>query len=559
MQPRIGKLFFLLSMAVTIGLLLLSCAPAAPPIPTPTKGPAAAAPTPVSVMPTPAPSEEKPRYGGTLRITETGDAPSYDPHQESTIRTLAQVAPIFNGIVRYGPEDNSKVVGDLAEKWEVSPDGLTFTFYFPKGVKWHDGKPFTAEDARFTLDRIRRPPKGMLSLRRDLFHGIKSVDAVDDTTLRITLEYPRASLIPVLAMGWNLVVPKHLVEPLEGKKISTREAIGTGPYVFKEYTRGVQEVLTKNPNYFIPGRPYVDGVVLFVILDPAAMTSALRTGQLHIIGGAGIVPPEAAIVRKADPNIKLIKFKNLGFPHIGVNTQRKPFDDIRVRKAIFLALDRQAANQVLMNSEALIGGPLSAGSYWSLPEEEILKTPGYRQPKDQDLAEAKRLLAEAGYPDGFDTEIKTWGIKLNTDLAVFYIDQMRRINIRAKMRYMETAAFYAAADKGDFDTFAWAQAIAIEDPDQMFGEHYITGASRNYGRYVIPGFDELYIKQSRTMDPEERRKLVWQMQRMIMEHYLKAIAFWRSDYIAIRPEARGYHEPVGIYNNLRYQDVWLTK
>ncbi|MDP2954720.1 MAG: ABC transporter substrate-binding protein, partial [Chloroflexota bacterium] len=437
-----------------------------------------------------------------MNIATYTDAPSYDAHQETTIGTLLPVAPTYDGIVQYGPEDNTKVISDLAEKWEVSPDGLTYTFQFAKGVKWHDGKPFTAADAKFTLDRIRKPPQGMSSVRRDNFVGIKDVDVVDDNTLRVTLKYPMASFVPLVAMGWNVVVPKHVVEPLGGKKISTKEAIGTGPYVFKEYVRGVKVTLTKNPDYFVKGRPYVDGMDIFIITDPGATLAAIRTGQVHHVSGVMLTPEEAGIVRKSSPEIKLIKAKSLLFPHFGVNAQRKPYNDVRVRKAIFLALDRQAANRILQNNEGEIGGPLSPGSYFALPQEELLKMPGYRQPKDQDIAEAKKLMAEAGYADGFDAEIKTWGSKINSDLAVFLIDQMKAINIRMKMRYMETAAFYAAANNRDYEVYAWSMGVAIEDPDQMFAEHYITKAPRNYGDYTIPGFDELYVKQSQTMDRE---------------------------------------------------------
>ena len=561
MKTRSSKVFLLLSVMVTLGLLLSACALAAPSAPAPTKAPEVKAPTPAPAKPTPAPAaaEEKPQYGGILNIATYTDAPSYDAHQESTIGTLLLAGPVYNNIVQYSPEDNTKVIGDLAERWEVSPDGLTYTFYFPKGAKWHDGKPFTAEDARFTLDRIRKPPKGMNSIRRDLFQGIKSIDVVDDNTLKVTLDAARASFIPLLAMGWNVVVPKHVVEPLGGKKISTKEAIGTGPYVLKEYIRGVKVLLPKNPDYFIKGRPYVNGMDIFIITDPGATLAALRAGQVHHVSGVMLTPIEADIVRKSSPEIKLIKANSLLFPHFGVNPQRKPLNDIRVRKAIFLTLDRQAANKILQADEGLVGGPISPGSYYALPQEELLKMPGYRQPKDQDIAEAKKLMAEAGYADGFDAEIKTWGSKINQDLAVFLIDQMKRINVRMKMNFMETAAFYAAADKRDYDVYAWSMGVAIEDPDQMFGEHYLTGAPRNYGDYTIPGFDELYLKQSQTMDREERRKLVWEMQRMIMDHYLKAVAFWRTVYAPVRPEMHGYYGAVGLYNNLRFQDVWLSQ
>mgnify|MGYP001613898430 CR=1 FL=1 len=358
------------------------------------------------------------------------------------------------------------------------------------------------------------------------------------------------------------MLPRHLVEPLGGKEISRREFIGTGPFVFQEYVNGVSVEWARNKDYFVPGRPYLDGMKLFIMPDSSARHAAFKTGKIHVTDllGDGMLSSDVSAVKRMRPEAVVQKGLTFNHPNLGLNTKRKPFDDPRVRKAIFLATDRQAGNQVIQQGEGFIGGLFPPASYWALPQEELLKMPGYRQPKDQDIAEAKRLMAEAGYPNGFKTTLLARPGKINEDTAVFFEDQLRRLGIEAQILPREVGAFVAAMNARNFDTFEWAQAILTDDPDQVFGEFYVSKGFRNYEQHVIPGLDELFARQTRELDPAKRKEIVLQMQRMVLEDPAKVVAVWPSLFVLFAPEVKDYKvSPRGVQNNSKFQDVWLAQ
>ncbi|MDP2953952.1 MAG: ABC transporter substrate-binding protein, partial [Chloroflexota bacterium] len=512
----------------------------------------------------PTPAEAKPRYGGILLRVQDSDPESFDPYQETGgARVLAgAVGAIGNGILQFDPVEQDKVVGDLAERWEVNPDGKVYTFYFHKGIKWHDGTAFSADDVKFILDRISKPPKGMVSPRQGPFQVIESIEVVDKDTLRIVLQYPSASFLQVLATGWNIIMPRHVVEPAGVKRLSYREAVGSGPFKIKEFISGVSLEWAKNEDYFIKGRPYLDGMKMFFIRDGAAQHAAFKTGKIHVsyLGGTAILPSDVAAIKRMRPETVVQKGLTLYMPNLGMNTKRKPFDDARVRKAIFLAVDRQAGNQVIQQGEGLIGGLFPPTSYWAFPQDELLRMPGYRQPKDQDLAEAKRLMAEAGYPSGFKSTLLARPDKLNQDIAVFFANEVSKLGIEAQIQTKEIASFVASMNGRNFDLFEWAQAIVIDDPDMVFGEFYTSSGVRNYEQHVVPGLEEMFDKQSRELDPAKRKETVLQMQRLVLENPAKAIAIWHTLFVLFAPEVKGYKVGNrGTYQNAKFQDVWLAQ
>lgn len=196
----------------TLSVILTSCTPAVAPTPKPV------VPTPKAAAPTPgAPTSvskgsEAPRYGGILPVHVNGPTPSFDIHQESTAYVIQPVACAYNSLVKFDPLQPTEIIGDLAQRWEVSEAGNVYTFYLHKGVKWHDGQPFTAEDVKFSLDRIRKPPRGTVSPRQLTVSAIRDIEAVDKDTIKITLNYPYAGLLVMLSTGWEVIMPKHVIE-----------------------------------------------------------------------------------------------------------------------------------------------------------------------------------------------------------------------------------------------------------------------------------------------------------------------------------------------------------
>ncbi|MDP2953404.1 MAG: ABC transporter substrate-binding protein, partial [Chloroflexota bacterium] len=419
------------SVLLITGLVVSACAPAAAPTPAPTQAPAVATPTPVPdraaptpalapAKPTPAPaftpvalvpaapSADKPRYGGVLISAVGGDPPGLDPHQESTYAVIMPVGPFYNNLIQYDPLDQKKIVPDLAERWEASGDGLTYTFYLRKGVQWHDGRPFTGEDVKYSLDRIRLKFKGMrTSPRQTNLDSVKEVTVVDPYTVKVALKYASASFIPLVANPWNLILPKHVLEA-EGQDALTRKALGTGPLKFKEFIRGVSLDGVKNPDYFVSGRPYLDGYRTMVIPDKFSMVVALRTGRILLYRYPGLLPTEAAKLRKELGDEIVIDGQPYLVKHnASPNWRRPPLNDVRVRQALSLASDRKAYWQIIAQGEGLISGPMSQVGSWALPPETLASLPGYAPDREGNLARARKLLEEAGFKDGFRTTITT--------------------------------------------------------------------------------------------------------------------------------------------------------
>ncbi|MDP2952768.1 MAG: ABC transporter substrate-binding protein, partial [Chloroflexota bacterium] len=314
------------------------------------------------------------------------DPPNFDAHQNTSINMLGPLGPAYNLLVQYDDQDPSKIVPDLAEKWDVSPDGSAITFTLRRGVLWHDGKPFTAADVKATLDRIVSPPKGVFSPRAGSFGAIKEVKVVDDYTVQVALKYPTASLLYNIGVGFNWIMPKHILDERGDMK---KSVVGTGAFKFTRFMSGVSTDLEKNPQYFAPGLPYLDGITTYVVPDPGARFAALRTGQLDYIHAyPAITPVEAEIIERDKLPIVVQTTPGLGFRIILPNFKVKPWDDARVRKAVSIAIDRRGSIQIVEKGWGVAGGPLPPppGGQWSLPADEINKLPGYRYPKDQDIA-----------------------------------------------------------------------------------------------------------------------------------------------------------------------------
>ncbi|MDP2951789.1 MAG: ABC transporter substrate-binding protein, partial [Chloroflexota bacterium] len=435
------------STLFVFALLLSACAPAATPTPRPTlpppptaapTGASPLAPTPTAAVARPAPTlapatptptapapppADKPRSGGVLFTVQRGDAPSMDGHQERTMHTQHPLSPVYSLLVQNDPKDENKLIADLAQRWEASPDGKVWTFYLQKGVKFHDGRPATSADVKVSFDRIASPPKGIRSPRAGLFSALERIETPDDQTVKFFLKYPQGGFLTMVASPYNWIYPKHI---LAEKGDMTKVAVGTGPFKLKDYIRGVSWELVKNADYFVPGRPYLDGILRYIMVDRASMFAAVRTHriQLSTMLNNETTPAERDILKREAPQI-VQKGGTLANPMwLFFNHKRAPWSDVRVRQAVNLAYDRQAAIKVARKGDGTLGAHFLPGSGWEIPEQELLKLPGYRQPKDQDIAEAKRLLAEAGFPQGFKTTMLYWNEALYADQAVFLKDQL---------------------------------------------------------------------------------------------------------------------------------------
>ena len=535
--PRLG---FLVSASALIAVL--GC------------GPAVGPPPAVDDAQTPV----QPKRGGVLVLlmNQAGDPPTFDLHQESTSATTETAGPVYDNLVSFDPLKPNEIMPDLAERWELSVDGKTYTFYLRKGVVFHNGNPFTAADVKFTLERVMDPPQGMVSPRRGAFDAVTGVDTPDAHTVRLHLERPNPSLLINLAQGWMAIYDKEWAES-SGGEIAKKEMMGTGPYKLKEYIPGISLEVERNKDYWVPGRPFLDGVRHFVMPEVGHRVAALRTGRVMIsrlwARDAGTLQEELG---------EKMTFRSQVSPSFGalyMNPQREPFDNPRVREALNLLLDRYAGVQILAQGHGTVGGYLMPGGAWSLPAEEIARLPGYAQDKTAEVESARQLLAGAGLSEGFEAEIITRNARSYRNLAVFVADQLKKLNITAKITPLETAQATERARNGDFMLLAWSHQFALDDPDAVYGEHYVCKGPRNWSKLCVSGVDTLFEKQSREVDPAMRRALVWEMERQAVPSATKIITHWNQRHDAFWSYVKDYVPHASSYNNIRYRDVWLDR
>jgi len=573
-------------LLLSLALLIASCAPqAAPSAPAapaqPTSQPsaqpaatpqpqatAAVRPTPTlvpAVAPTPTPLAvgEKPRSGGILTEGHFGDPPTFDIQQEASIQTLNPIGPGYNTLIQYDPLDIYKIVGDLADKWVISPDGLKYTFSLHKGIKWHDGQPFTADDVVFSLDRMRNPPPGTVSPRADQLQNISRVEAPDPLAVVITLKQARASFIPTIANGWLVIMPKHVIQ---AKGHMKNDVVGTGPFKFVKYSRGVSVEWTKNSDYFVPGRPYLDGVKFYVIQDTETRYAAFRTRQVLMTArgtqGFTTSTQRTRAERELGDKIQVWVWPNLGSSILWFNTQRKPFNDVRVRRAADMVMDRQATIDILGQGTGQVSFLYPSDSPFALPDSEVRGWPGYRQGTavtSDDVAQAKKLLADAGYPTGFKTvHINRAGSGFDSR-GVLIKDQLGKIGIDVQLDTQEFGTYQVSLSKKDYESVNFGPTPLTADPDSKLDPFFRTGASQNYSNFSDPEVDKLLEQQAVAVDPAQRAKLVQDIQRRIRDQAPIALMYNLMAQMGAWKEVRGYHPGVGLTNNQKLDTVWLAQ
>jgi peptide/nickel transport system substrate-binding protein len=505
-------------------------------------------------------SSETPRRGGVLLAAIGADAPSLDPHQEQTFATLQPVAPLYSTLLQIDPYSYPKVIGDLATEWNISSDGLTYTFKLRDNVRFHDGSPLTSADVKASYDKIISPPQGVRSIRQPHYASVASVEAPNPTTVVFKLKYPSASLLGNLASPWNVIFPKKYLD--KDPNFFKNNAIGSGPFKFKAYTRGSSFEGERNPDYFIKDRPYLDGYKYFISTETSVRAAAIRSGRAHV-EFRDLPDTEAESIKKQLGNKVAIQQTpfviNFGiFP----NNTVKPFNDVRVRKALSLGIDRYTGGKVLYPLTGLrdVGGLTRPGTDWAMAQAELERLPGFGRDMEKNRAEAKKLLAEAGYPNGFKVVLKNRNIKLPyQDFAVYVIQEWRKIGIEAEHRPLETATWYSdGRDKANFELMVYPYGHFIDDPDALL-DPFITGGSRNWGRFSNPAVDDLYQRQARTLDPAERRKLVIELQKIVLDNAYHIPGLWWSRNVVHWAKMKNYIAQPSHFTNQKLQDVWLAE
>src|SRR5229473_109003 len=340
---------------------------------------------------------EKPRYGGKFLSAGNEEVPFYDLHQTSLGGVYAAVAPAYNCLIRTSPYDPMAldILPELADTWEVSDGGQTLTFHLHQDVKWHDGVPFSSADVQYTLERIMHPPKGMVSPRGPIFAAlIARVEAPDPHTVVIYGKGPSGLLLPLFANGWNVIIPKHIAEkdPVNALKTTV---IGTGPFRLKEPPTSSLWKYERNPDYFKPALPFLDEMEIHIITDPQALVAAILSKRVFWSDSFPHPNMDRDLSQSAaqqNPNLVRSSSSMLIVEHLTMQTEKPPFDDLRVRQAISEALRREAFSELGTQS-----GVVGTGNYplgpWAMPKEMPQQLIGYGSDMAKRMAHAKELLA----------------------------------------------------------------------------------------------------------------------------------------------------------------------
>ncbi len=496
-------------------------------------------------------TEKPPAYGDILVRGDIGDASNLIPILASDSPSHSVASMVYNGLVKYDKDMN--IVGDLAESWDITQNGLVITFKLRKGVRWHDKKPFTAADVLYTYQVIT-DPKTPTAYAGD-FLKVKKAEALDDYTFRVTYDKPFA---PALISWSSAVLPRHL---LEGKDITqsplSRHPVGTGPYKFKEWVAGQKIVLASNEDYF-EGRPYIDGRITRIIPDTATMFLELRAQN---IGMMGLTPLQ--YTRQTDNNLfkeNFSKYRYLAFAYtyLGYNLKNPLFTDKRVRQAISYAVNKdEIVSGVLLGLGKPATGPYKHGT-WAYNNK--VKIYNY------DPAKARDLMKQAGWTDTnkdgilekdgrpFEFEILTnQGNETRQKCAEIIQRQLKEIGITAKIRIVEWSAFVTDfINKRRFDAVILGWTIPL-DPDAYDVWHSSKTAPEelNFVSYGNPEADEMLEKGRSTFNQAERKKYYDRFQEILAEDQPYTFLYVPDELIIISKRFRGIEPaPIGIGHNM---------
>ena len=456
------------------------------------------------------------KNGGVLKIQHWDSPASMSIHEEATYSVVVPVMGVMNNLVVFDQHiaQNSMdtIRPDLAESWAWSEDGKELTFKLRHGVKWHDGKPFTAADVKCTFDLIQGKAKDHFRInpRKDWYHNLVEVTTKGDDEAIFHLKRPQPALLALLASGYSPIYPCH-VSPQQMRL----HPIGTGPFKFVEFKTNEYIRLEKNPDYWKKGRPYLDGIdsrhrAEPLDGDPRLHRRPVRHDMARYRHGAAVEGREEPVAER-----ECILRTSNATTNLLVNRDMPPFNNPDLRKAMALALDRKAFNQIINEGEGKIGGAMlpPPEGIWGMPEEMLRTIPGYGGDVEKNRAEARKIMEKLGYgPDKhLEINVSTRNVASYRDPAVILIDQLKEIYIDGTLDTVETANWHKKVTRKDYTVALNATGSAVDDPDQQFYENYACGSPRNYSDYCSKDLQKKFDEQSAMSDQQKRKKLVWEI------------------------------------------------
>lgn len=505
------------------------------------------------------------RSGGTLRIYNSTQPPSASIHEESTIATNMPFMAVFNNLVRFDatkPRNGfDTIVPELAESWAWDGTGTKLTFKLRSGVTWHDGKPFTAKDVQCTWHRLngREPDYLRRNPRAIWYENLKEVTVEGDDQATFHLSKPQPSLLPMLASGLSPVYPCHVA----GRDMRTKP-VGTGPFKFAEFKSHASIRLTRNPDYWKKGQPYLDAIEWRIITSRSTRVLAFVAGEFDMTFVGDITVPLMRDVLAQAPTATCSLVPTNVPINILVNRDRAPFDNAQLRRAMSLSLDRQAYIDIVSGGKASIAGNMMPPpeGLWGMPHAMLVKLPSYNPDVAAQQAEARKIMQSLGYgpANRLKVKVSTRDFSTYRDPAVILVDQLNKVHFDAELEVIESSIWHNRLTKKDYTVALNTSGVGIDDPDAVLKGAYACNSEANYTQYCTPEMDKLLDRQSQEADIDKRKAIVWEIERVLAEEVARPIIYHNRSSTCWHAHLKGHvHHENSIYNNWRFDHTWLDK
>jgi peptide/nickel transport system substrate-binding protein len=514
---------------------------------------------------------QTPKRGGTLAI-RTWDPPHFDPFQTISYKTHIALSFTHSRLLRHkaGPSvapGTFPIEGDLAESW-TQPNETTYVFKLRRGVRWHNkppvnGRELTADDVVFSLNHFLTV-KG--NANAYMLKSVDKVEALDKYTVKFTLKGPSVWFLDMLANPHAVaIVAKEVVEKNGGDLKKWESVVGTGPWMLDSYRPNVGLTYVRNPTYFMPGLPYIDRVEATVDEDNASRMAAFLSGKYDLgwefpgtINRVDWVQIKDKL-KQSRPKLQTVEFPSPVMSHISMRTDLKPFSDVRVRQAMSLAIDRQALIEAVFEGVGAVNPAVPAAlREWSIPLDKLGEGAKYYK---YDPAEAKRLLAAAGYPNGFPGTMcfTTYGSTILVDSMQLVQKDLKAVGIDVKIDQKEYGAYIATCFYGKFDSMTYGPQTGFLEPDNfLFGQYY-PEELKNQSHINDPVVADLLVLQRRTVDLAKRREIIYDIQRHLakQQYYVQMPS---GIYIGVWEGAlKNYAPNMGYDYGGRLMAAWLDR
>jgi len=524
------------------------------------RGRAEAQETPSPVRPDPAA-----KRGGTLRYAVHNAPAHFDVHQSGTVANIGPQSPMYDTLLRRSPKDGQTIIPDLAWKYDITPDGKRYTFHLRKGVKFHDGADFTAEDVKATYDRIAHPPKGVVIPRTPLFATVGDIVVLDPHKIefRLTEARPKSYMLGAFASGWNIIVRKKTLDENQGNLRQVMNYPGTGP--FRHVQRKDKEIWIqeRNPDYWNKGLPLVDKLEIYHFLPfTPELGATFLSGRVDY---ARLLDPVTWRKAKEMPGVTAANFNQSVIQAFWMNMEKnKALADKRVRRAIHLAMDRPTLIEVVKDAAPMqVGGFVYPFHEMSTPRAELEKKLGYQKDVKPAVQEARKLMQAAGYGQGLKNldfcvrdipTFKLWAVAIQAMLK-------EHLNIESNLRVVQTSVWFDEAQAGNFDLAISAIVSTLMDPSDIFSAWYGKGGPQNYSRWTNPAFHDLAAQVDRELDDNRRKTLVRKAEEILEDDPPLIPVAYEQIYDAYYNRVRGQNPSTffGIYDVVRWDNVWMAQ